>query len=207
MPRASVTSQYWTFMFYDDSGEYDRFKQLLNDLGLLVAISPLHDKDIDPKSDTGDLKKAHRHIVCKFPTPVGRRAVVDGITKNFAGCPDYVQRIINPAKMVEYLTHENQPEKHHYSMDDVQWLNGATLEDFPDEFQLSKKERKEAEELQNLMELLDIISELKPSGVMELSMYLRVNDKPELLKTVFKNSYYFDRCIKSVVKPEAADNK
>lgn len=206
MPRASVTSKWWTLLHWDDKpDEFPKLVQLLKDLGLHCAISPRHDLDINPKSDTGEYKKAHYHIVIAFPDPVGRRRIVDSITKNFEGTQDYVQVLINPRKAVEYLTHENAPQKHHYNMDDVTWLNGCSLDDFPDEYQMGKKAKAEQQELDNLMELLDIINELKPSGVMELSMYLRVNDKPELLKTVFKNSYYFDRCIKSVVKPDAAD--
>lgn len=202
MPRAKDSSRYWTFMFYNDHDEYSAFVQEINDLGLLCALSPLHDKDIDPKSDTGQLKKAHTHVVLKFPHAVGHRAVNE-ITQKFQGATDYVQRILNPAKMVEYLTHENQPEKHHYNIDDVTWLNGATMDDFPDEFQLNKKERREQEEIQNLMELLQIIDTVAPKSIKDLSRWCVENNRPDLLRLIFKNSYYFDRVLKTVSTPDA----
>lgn len=199
MPRASVTSKYWTFMFYNDQNEYERLLEELTSLGLKCALSPLHDKDIDPKSDTGDLKKAHTHVVVKFVNPVGRRAVVDGITKQFQGATNHVQQILNPAKMIDYLTHENQPEKHHYDAKDIIWINGASMEDFPDEYQLSKKERKAKEDMDNILEILDLIDKENPITLLQLSRLLKSD--PEKLKFVVDHSFYFDRVLHPVSTP------
>ena len=203
MPRASVTSKYWTLLHWDDKPEeFPKLLELIKNLGLHAAVSPRHDQDIHDHSDVGELKKAHYHIAVVFPNPVGRRAVVDGITKNFEGTQDYVQCILNPAKMIDYMTHENQPEKHHYSKDDITWLNGATIEDFPNEFQLNKKERREQEEIQNLMELLQIIDTVAPKSIKDLSRWCVENNRPDLLRLIFKNSYYFDRVLKTVSTPD-----
>lgn len=193
MARASDASQYWAFLFYDDNNEYEKLIEKITNLGLLCAVSPLHDSDIDPKSDTGEMKKAHRHIAVKFPSKVGSRAVRDGLTGEFKGIPKVIQRLLNPAKFVDYLTHENQPLKHHYSRDDIIWLNNATFEDFPDEFQLNKKERKKKEDMEKTLAILDLIQQTNPKSLLELSLGLR--DEPEYLQYIVDHSFYFDRII------------
>lgn len=201
MPRASDASQYWTFIFYDDNNEYEKLIEKISDLGLLCAVSPLHDSDIDPHSDTGDLKKAHRHIAVKFPSPVGSRAVRDGLTGEFKGIPKVIQRLLNPAKFVDYMTHENQPEKHHYSKDNIVWLNGATFEDFPDEFHGNTKKRKKQEEMTKTLEILQLIEDKNVKTLFQLSKLLK--DNPELLMYVVDHSFYFDRILSVKVSTQS----
>ena len=55
----NVKKRNWAFVLYPESAPAD-WKEQLQLSGLMGAISPLHDKDINP---TGGPKKAHYHVV------------------------------------------------------------------------------------------------------------------------------------------------
>ena len=56
-------NRYWTFLIYPESAPKD-WKDILQQTFLPVAISPLHDKDLNAD---GEKKKPHYHIiVCRF---------------------------------------------------------------------------------------------------------------------------------------------
>ena len=53
----------WTFVVYPESAPQDWYK-ILQDKKLSFAVSPIHDSDIDDA--TGELKKAHYHVLLCF---------------------------------------------------------------------------------------------------------------------------------------------
>nr|CDL67161.1 unnamed protein product [uncultured bacterium] len=89
------------------------------------AISPLHDKDINP---TGEPKKAHYHVILCYSGPTSY-SVVKSLTNGKLG-----QTIPQPLEQVRgyyrYLTHEDNPEKAQYSKSDIQTLNGFDIREF-----------------------------------------------------------------------------
>ena len=61
----NVKKRNWAFVLYPESAPKD-WKEQLSKTGLEGAISPLHDKDVNP---TGEPKKAHYHIIICYPGP------------------------------------------------------------------------------------------------------------------------------------------
>lgn len=192
MPRAIDASEFWTFMFYNEHNELETLVSELSDLGIKYCYI-FHDKDIDPKSDVGDLKKAHYHFVLRFPDKVGSRAVRSGITGKYQGIPKMIKRLLNPRKMIEYLTHKNQPEKYQYPETDIKWGYGTTIDDFPDKYLGNSKERKKKEDMTKTLEILQLIEDKEVKTLFQLSKLLK--DDPEKLMFVVDHSFYFDRVL------------
>ena len=93
--------------------------------GLQCAVSPLHDKDLNPD---GTPKKPHYHIILIYGNTTTYNNV-KAFTNGKLG-----QTIPQPLEQVRgyyrYLTHEDNPEKVQYSKADIQTINGFNIGDF-----------------------------------------------------------------------------
>lgn len=118
--------RYWTFIVYPES-VLPEWKEYLQSLGLQCAISPLHNKDINPD---GEFKKEHYHILVCFNGPTTYNKVKTLIC-------DYIgatipQRVLSCKGMIRYFTHKDNPEKAQYEDSDIITLNGLDLKQFTD---------------------------------------------------------------------------
>lgn len=108
---------------YPESAPED-WREQLRLSGLQVAISPLHDKDVNAD---GEPKKAHHHVILVYGSPTTYNNVK-------ALCDRLNQPIPQPLEQVRgyyrYLTHEDNPEKAQYSKSDIQTLNGFDIREF-----------------------------------------------------------------------------
>ena len=146
--KPDVKKRNWAFVLYPDSAPED-WKDRLIKTGLPCVISPLHDKDLNP---TGEVKKAHYHVVLMFPGPTTYNSVKK-ITDSLN------QPIPQPCENVRgyyrYLTHKDNPEKAQYSEKDIIPLNGFNILDF---VELSKSEVNAIKrKLQNFIRDADIL--------------------------------------------------
>lgn len=123
MADKKVKKRHWAFVAYPESLPGDWIEQLKQS-GLKVAISPLHDRDVNP---TGELKKPHYHVIVSYdgPTTFGN---VEKLTLRLN------QPIPQPLEQVRgyyrYLTHEDNPEKAQYDKADIRTLNGFDIRDY-----------------------------------------------------------------------------
>lgn len=113
----------WAFVLYPESAP-ENWKELLQQTGLGIAISPLHNKDINP---TGETKKAHYHIILTYDGPTTYNNV-RSLTELLG------QPIPQPLEQVRgyyrYLTHKDNPEKAQYDEKDIITYNGFNIQDF-----------------------------------------------------------------------------
>ena len=113
-----IKKRNWAFVLYPESAPED-WKEILKIKGLTFAVSPLHDKDINP---TGEPKKEHYHIILCFDGPVTDKTVND-ITR-----VELNQTIAIPLESVKgmyrYFTHIDNPEKYQYCASDIELYNG-----------------------------------------------------------------------------------
>lgn len=120
----NVKKRNWAFVLYPESAPKDWLEQL-QQTGLQCAISPLHDRDINP---TGEPKKPHYHVILTYSGPTSYN-VVKALTNGRLG-----QTIPQALEQVEgyyrYLTHQDNPEKAQYNKSDIQTLNGFDIRDF-----------------------------------------------------------------------------
>lgn len=119
----NVKKRNWAFVLYPESAPAD-WRERLTKSGLQCAISPLHDRDLNP---TGEPKKAHYHVILCYEGPTSFN-VVKRLTEELR------QPIPQPLEQVRgyyrYLTHEDNPEKAQYSKSDIQHINGFDIREF-----------------------------------------------------------------------------
>ena len=98
-------ARYWTFLAYTESLPCDLYNYL-TELGLVFAISPLHDKDVNP---TGELKKEHYHVLLEFPGPTTYKNVKENIVDPI-GQP-IPKAVMSIRGAYRYLCHLDNPEQ------------------------------------------------------------------------------------------------
>lgn len=178
----NVKKRNWAFVIYPESAPPD-WRDQLQQTGLQCAISPLHDKDINP---TGEAKKPHYHVILAYSGPTSFN-VVKGLTDALhQPIPQALEQIRG---YYRYLTHKDNPEKAQYSDCDIQTINGFNIGNY---IELSKSEVNVIiRSLQELIRQYDIVeySQLMDTLV-DNEMYL----EHEVAST---HTMFFDKYITS----------
>lgn len=119
---AILKKRNWTFVLYPESAPKE-WRELLQKSGIMAAVSPLHDRDLNP---TGEAKKPHHHIMLVYPGPTTYSAV-EKFTKSFnATIPQVLEAVKG---MWRYFTHKDNPEKAQYNEADIFTVNGFNITD------------------------------------------------------------------------------
>lgn len=113
-------ARHWTFISYPDSAP-ENWKEIIKASHIKTAISPLHDKDLNP---TGDEKKAHWHIMLEYESLKSYDQVRELSDLINATIPQIVQ---SPVGMIRYFIHKDNPEKYQYNWEDITIYNGFDL--------------------------------------------------------------------------------
>ena len=120
-----MKKRYWAFVLYPESAP-ENWKDILQQTGLSICVSPLHDKDIDP---TGQPKKSHYHIILCFSGPTTEN-VVKRITDNL-NCPKPIA-LEQVRGYFRYLTHKDNPDKYQYNEKDIFTINDFDIDNYND---------------------------------------------------------------------------
>lgn len=164
MSQKIVKARHWLGVLYPESLRLD-WRDFLQATGLQVAISPLHDKDLDP---TGEPKKPHYHVILSYEGPT-TFSVVSGLLASL-GQP-IPQKCESVKGAYRYFTHKDNPEKYQYSESDISFLNGFNIADF---VELTTREKNDIK--RRLLELIcnadiweysDLIDSLTENGDFE----------------------------------------
>lgn len=102
----------WTFVTYPDSAP-SNWRDILNDMHIPYAISPLHDKDI---SGDGLPKKPHYHVILAFETVKSYSQIKEITDQINAPIPQAVNSLVGTTR---YLTHMDDPNKAQYDKEDI----------------------------------------------------------------------------------------
>ena len=122
MPK-NVKKRNWAFVLYPESAPED-WRQQLTETGLQCAVSPLHDKDINPD---GEPKKAHYHVILCYSGPTSY-TVVKALTDKLN--PPVPQPLEQVRGYYRYLTHKDNPEKYQYEASEITTINGFDIGEF-----------------------------------------------------------------------------
>lgn len=114
--------RYFTFIMYEDSRPKD-WKEVLQQTGLQFAISPYHDKDINP---TGEKKKPHWHVLIVFNGPSTLNNA-NKISNSINGT--ICQPVKSTTGIIRYFSHKDNPEKAQYNEEDITTINGLDIKD------------------------------------------------------------------------------
>ena len=169
----------WAFILYPESAPSD-WLEILQQTGLLVAISPLHDKDLDPNNE---VKKAHYHVILCYSGPTSYN-VVKKITDSLnSPIPIPLEAVRG---YYRYFTHKDNPDKYQYNDSEIISLNGFNIKDFVEltytEETIIKKELQVIIRQNNIFEYSDLLDFLLDNG---LDNFWEVASN----KTYFFNTY------------------
>lgn len=167
----------WCAVAYPESAP-DDWLDILRATGLPIAISPLHDKDVEGDGITP--KKPHWHIIMSWPGPT-TFAVAKKLTDSIkATIPQALESIRGNYR---YFTHKDDPDKAQYNDCDIQLVNGFNVQDFV--------EMTKSEVLQISKQLLRTIQD---QGFVEHSHFmdwLMENGTPEEFDVARSSTYFF----------------
>lgn len=102
----------------------ENWREQLQHSGIQAAISPLHDKDVNPD---GEPKKAHYHVILVYGSPTTYNNVKSFCDRLNQPIPQALEQVRG---YYRYLTHEDNPEKAQYSKADIEHINGFDIREF-----------------------------------------------------------------------------
>ena len=117
MAKKYKKSRIWASVGYPESLP-DDWLERFTESGLQVAISPLHDKDLNP---TGEEKKPHYHIIFNYDGPTTYEHVKEICDEFNMTIPIKLESLRG---MYRYHIHQDNPEKYQYDDRDRILLNG-----------------------------------------------------------------------------------
>ena len=178
----NVKKRNWAFVLYPESAP-ENWKELLQQTGLGIAISPLHDKDTNP---TGENKKAHYHIILVYDGPTTFNNVRN-LTESLG------QPIPQPLEQVRgyyrYLSHKDNPEKYQYDEKDILTYNGFNINDFV--------ELTSSEVIALKKQLQQFIRDNCITEYSDLMNILLDNELSNLYEVASNHTYFIDKYISS----------
>lgn len=173
----------WATVVYPESAP-ENWIEVLKISGAQVAISPLHDRDLEADEKTP--KKAHWHVMMVYPGPKSL-ASVKAFCSTFGGIQPVPLEAVRG--MYRYLTHEDDANKFQYDKKDIITLNGFSILDFIEltrtEILKIKKELVVLIMVENFIEYADFIN------------YLLEKGSDEFLDVGMSNTYFFDKYLSS----------
>lgn len=178
----NLKARYWATVGYPESLP-DNWIEKLRETGLSVAISPLHNKDVNP---TGETKKEHYHIIFAYEGPTTYNNV-----KNL--CEEFNMTI--PIKlesirgMYRYHLHLDNPEKYQYDDRDRILLNGF------DSNAVNELTKTEVNKL--VREILTFVIDNDIIEYSDLLQTLLENDELVMLDVATNKTILFDGFIRS----------
>lgn len=178
----NVKKRNWAFVLYPESAPAD-WREQLQLSGLMGAISPLHDKDINP---TGEPKKAHYHVILTYSGPTSYnvvKALTDSLNQPIPQALEQVRGYYR------YLTHKDNPEKAQYDEREIKTINGFNIADF------SELTRSEITQIKKSLQLL--IRQYGITEYAELMDYLQDEEMNVEYEVASNNTYFFDKYIAS----------
>ena len=120
-----MKKRYWAFVLYPESAP-ENWREILQQTGLSICVSPLHDKDINP---TGELKKAHYHIILCYSGPTTFKCVKAITDKLNQPIPIALEQVRG---YFRYLTHKDNPEKYQYDEKEITIINDFDIDNYND---------------------------------------------------------------------------
>lgn len=179
---ANVKKRHWAFVLYPESAPAD-WRDRLQLTGLPVAISPLHDKDVDP---TGEPKKAHYHIILSYSGPTTFNVVKNLTASLNQPIPMGLESVRGNYR---YFTHIDNPDKYQYDSKDITHLNGFDIADF---VEITKSEVNQIKKSLHALIIAEDIIEY--SDFMDFLLENGMNTEYDVASN---NTLFFDRMITS----------
>ena len=172
--KKNQKGRYWAFIIYPDSMP-DNWVEIIRNTGLPMALSPLHNLDLDP---TGDEKKPHYHVIVYYEGPTTANQVYENVCKPLnATIPIKLESMRG---MYRYHIHLDNPEKYQYDDRDREFFNGFDVS--------SVASLSATEEFKLLRELLQFIRDNRIVEYYDLLNQLTDNELFDLFEVACKKA-------------------
>lgn len=159
---SSNKHKYWRVILYPESAISD-WREEIKQRGLQFAVSPIHEFDVDERSETGELKKPHHHLLLAYPASTTYQNVksltVDTLNATIPKVCD------NPKGAYDYFTHKHDPDKFQYNPDYIEHYNGFDIDEIAAASEMEKAEF--------AMSIIDDIERYKIREYSELLRYYK----------------------------------
>lgn len=127
----SIRSRNFTCVVYPESAP-EGWREALESFHVPFAVSPLHDKDVNP---TGEVKKSHWHLYIEFDS----LKTLDQANDVVSCTGGTVCQIVNvPRALIRYFVHADNPDKAQYDKSEIECHCGY---DYGDAFKTSNRTR------------------------------------------------------------------
>lgn len=164
-------ARYFTFLLYPESIPED-WETQLEMIGIPMAISPLHDKDLSVVEGQ-EYKKSHYHVIYVAANPVTPHSVRMRIQRVLGNQSVAKVQIVKRSveNMYLYLTHESKDaiakNKVKYSKNDIKLLSNFDIDRY---ITLDVEDKEDM-----LNDVCDMIDEHDLANMRELRRFVRVN--------------------------------
>lgn len=176
----NVKKRYWAMILYPESAP-DNWRQILQEKGVVCAVSPLHDKDINP---TGEAKKVHYHIILCYDGPTTYKSVLSLTEELNQPIPQPLEQLRG---YYRYLIHKDNPDKYQYDESLITTINGFDVSNYLDltnnQIVAILKQLTVFIEDNNITEYADLIKLLRENEFYSQFLELAIN------KTFFLNTF------------------
>lgn len=177
---SNIKKRNWAFVVYPESLP-DDWINLLKLKGAACAISPLHDRDINP---TGEPKKPHYHIILNFDGPKTYKSIKELCDEFNGTIPVPLESVVG---YYRYLTHRDNPEKAQYNEEEIRLFNGFDPVELMTESEITNL----------LKQLVNIIKLNNITEFEDLVDYLLTHDLHDNLVALEKHPYFIHLYINS----------
>lgn len=171
-------SRNWEVIVYPESAPAD-WRERLEDLKLPYAISPLHNADV---AKDGKPKKPHYHVLILYPNTTTFRNAQISIAEPLSGSRHTICKVMDLAGAVEYLAHENAPDKVQYDVSKIEYGFGFNRE----EIMKRRPENKRESEIGQMKDILRICREWEFREFASLVDFLIENEDNDALELLMK---------------------
>ena len=182
MSNNAIKKRNWAFVLYIESAP-SNWLDILIKSGLSFAVSPYHDKDLNPD---GEVKKAHYHIILCYSGPTSFNVVSRLVSSLNQPMPIPLEQVKG---YYRYFTHKDNPEKYQYKESEIRCFNGFNILDYAD--------LTNSEILAFKCRILDLILDLGLYEYCDLIEYLKLNNEIDLLNIASNNTLFFNSYLKS----------
>ena len=181
--RAGKRTRNWAFILYPESAPKEWLSVILDEMTPFV-VSPLHDSDVN--EGTGELKKAHYHILITYSNVKTFEQVKELTDRLNAPIPQMAKNVIGA---VRYMAHLDNPDKAQYQKSDIKAYGGFDLDSI---FKLSSTDKKQISK-----DILHYVMENEITEYFILTKYALENND-DWYDYLSSNSYMVMNFIKSL---------
>lgn len=180
--KKETRTRNWWFVLYPESAPKN-WQEILDELHIQYAVSPLHDKDVDAN---GEIKKPHWHVILMFEG-VKSYSQIKEITESLnAPIPQAVNGLVGT---IRYLIHKDNPDKFQYPKEEIMCGGGFDV--------LEILNRSPADKRKIVRDIYDFISENDITEFYQLTDYAYKNNADWFDVLMDGHTVFFNAIIKS----------